>query len=66
MGDNFTRKERRFEGVHMIEPPASITYWSVVSRDSSHITFMLAVLNCIDVHATDIGNAYLNAPIPVK
>ena len=26
MGDNFTRKERRFEGVHMIEPPASITY----------------------------------------
>jgi hypothetical protein len=58
---DFTRKARYVAGGHMTDPPASITYSSVVSRDSVRIAFMLAALNDIDVLATDIGNAYLNA-----
>ncbi len=58
---DFTRKARFVAGGHMTDPPASITYSSVVSRDSVRIAFMLAALNDIDKLACDIGNAYLNA-----
>jgi hypothetical protein len=58
---DFTRKARFVAGGHMTDPPASITYSSVVSRDSVRIAFMLAALNDIDILACDIGNAYLNA-----
>jgi hypothetical protein len=46
----------------MTEPPASITYLSIVSRDSVRLAFLLAALNDMDIMACDIGNAYLNAP----
>jgi hypothetical protein len=58
---DFTRKARYVAGGHMTDPPATITYSSVVSRDSLRIAFLLAALNDIDILATDIGNAYLNA-----
>jgi hypothetical protein len=58
---DFTRKARFVTGGHMNDPPESITYSSVVSQDSVHITFLLAALNGIGILATDIGNAYLNA-----
>ncbi len=48
-------------GGHMNDPPSSITYSSVVSRDSMRIALLLAALNDIDLLATIIGNAYLNA-----
>jgi len=60
---NFERKARFCAGGHMTETPASITYSSVVSRDSIRIGFMLAALNGIDVLACDLENAYLNAPV---
>jgi len=58
---DFTRKARYVAGGHMTDPPSSITYASVVSRDSVRIAFMIAALNDIDILACDIGNAYLNA-----
>lgn len=58
---DFTRKARFVAGGHMTNPPPEITYSSVVSRDSVRIAFLLAALNDIDLLATDIGNAYLNA-----
>jgi hypothetical protein len=58
---DFTRKARFVAGGHMTEPPASITYSSVVSRDSVRIAFLLAALNDVNLLSTDIGNAYLNA-----
>ena len=58
---DMTRKARFVAGGHMTKPPSSITYASVVSRDSVRIAFMLAALNDLDVQAADIGNAYLNA-----
>ena len=59
---DFTRKARFVAGGHMTDPPASMTYSSVVSRETVRIALLLAALNDLDVCAADIGNAYLNAP----
>ena len=45
----------------MTETPASLTYSSVVARDSVRIAFVLAALNELDIRACDIQNAYLTA-----
>ncbi len=58
---DFTRKARFVAGGHKTETPKSITYSSVVSRDSIRIVFLLAALNEVDILAADIGNTYLNA-----
>jgi Reverse transcriptase (RNA-dependent DNA polymerase) len=58
---DFTRKARLVAGGHMTDPPSSMTYASVVSRESVRIALMIAALNDLDVLAADIGNAYLNA-----
>jgi hypothetical protein len=58
---DFTRKARFVAGGHMTETPSSLTYSSVVSRDSVKIAFLIAALNNIDIMSCDIGNAYLNA-----
>jgi len=59
---NFTRKARLVAGGHMTDSPASITYASVVGRDSVRIAFLLAALNGLDIMVANIGNAYLHAP----
>jgi len=41
---------------------ASVTYASVVSRESVHIAFVFAAFNGLEMEAADVGNAYLNAP----
>ena len=61
MDGAFTRKARLVADGHKTRPPSSITYSSVVSRDSVRIGLTLASLNSLDVSAYDIGNAYLNA-----
>jgi hypothetical protein len=63
---DFTRKARFVAGGHMTQPASSITYSSVVSRDSVRIAFLLATLNGLKILACDIGNAYLNAPCREK
>ena len=50
----------------MTEAPASITYSSVVRRDSVQLAFMIAFLNNIELIACDVGNAYLYAPCQEK
>jgi hypothetical protein len=60
---DFTRKARLVAGGHVTDPPSSITYASVVSRESVRIAFLIAALNDLDIMAADIGNAYLNAPV---
>ena len=61
MGENFSRKARMVAGGHMTDTPATITYSSVVSRDSVRIAFLYAALNDLKVFACDIQNAYLTA-----
>ena len=56
------RKARLVAGGHKTDPPKESTYSSVVSRDSVRIAFTIAALNCLDVLAGDVQNAYLNAP----
>jgi hypothetical protein len=46
----------------MTEAPASITYSSVVSRDSVRLCLLIAALNSLDVLSCDIQGAYLTAP----
>jgi hypothetical protein len=48
-------------GGHMTKTPMSITYSSVVSRDSVRIAFLIITLNDLDIMACDVSNAYLNA-----
>ena len=58
---DFTRKSRFVAGGHKTDTPGSITYSSVVSRDSVRLAFLIAGLNDLDVLAGDVTNAYLNA-----
>lgn len=58
---DFTRKARFVAGGHMTDPPASLTYASVVSRDSVRIALLIAALNDLDVLCADVSNAYINA-----
>jgi len=58
---DFTRIAHFIAGGRMMNPPDSITYSSIVSRDSIRIAFLLAMLNDVNILTTDIGNAYLNA-----
>jgi hypothetical protein len=62
----FTRKARLVAGGHTTEAPATMTYSSVVSRDSIRLAFLIAALNDIEICAADVGNAYLNAPCKEK
>jgi hypothetical protein len=61
MGENFRRKARFVAGGHTTEVPSTLTYASVVSRDSVRIALTIAALNGLQVMACDIQNAYLTA-----
>ena len=63
---DFTRKARFVAGGHTTETPTSLTYSSVVSRDSIRLGFLIAALNGLDIMACDLENAYLNAPCKEK
>ena len=58
---DFTLKARFVAGGHTTDTPGSITYSSVVSRNSVQLAFLIAGLNDLDILAGDITNAYLNA-----
>ena len=60
---DLTRKARFCANGNEAEAPASITYSSVVSRDSIRIVFLIAGLNDLDILAADVKNAYLNANV---
>ena len=55
------RKARFVAGGHMTGEPESMTYASVVSRESVHLALMLAALNGLEVLQADVKGAYLNA-----
>lgn len=66
LGEGFRRKARFVGDGHKTETPNSVTYSSVVSRDSVRIMLMIAALNELDVEGADIENAYLTAPCREK
>ena len=62
LGENFRRKARFCADGHKTATPASMTYSSVVSRDSVRIALLMAALNGLNLRAADIKNAFLTAP----
>ena len=62
LSENFRRKLRFVADGHLVETPASVTYSTVVSRDSIRMLLMTAALNDLDVMGADIQNAFLSAP----
>ena len=48
-------------GGHLVYPPLSMTYVSVVSRDNVRLVFLIESLNDLDILAGDIQNTHLNA-----
>ena len=62
LGENFRRKARVVADGHRTDVSASITYSSVVSRDSVRICLLIATLNDLEIKCGDIKNAYLTAP----
>ena len=56
---DFTQKARFVAGGRTTSAPTSMTYSSVVARDSVRLVLLHAALNDIDLLAADIGNAYL-------
>ena len=63
---DFTRKARLVARGDQTDPPSTITYSSVVSRESVRLAFLIAALNGLNMKMFDIGNAYLNAPAAEK
>ena len=64
LGKGFRRKARLVADGHKTETPSSITYSSVVARDSVRICLLLAALNELELKGADI--AYLTAPCREK
>ena len=60
--EDLWRKSRYVAQGCVTETPATITYASVVSRESMRIALTLAALNDLEVKTGDIQNAYLTAP----
>ena len=61
LGENFSRKARLVGGGHTTTAPSSITFSSVVSRDSVRIALTISALNEFDILACDIQNTYITA-----
>ncbi len=61
LGENFRRKARLVAGGHATKTPSTITYSSVVARDSVRIALTIAALNGLSILSCDIQNAYLTA-----
>ena len=64
--ENFRCKARLVTGGHMTEALATITYASIVSRETVRIALMIAALNDLEVKLGDILNAYVQAPVTEK
>ena len=54
LGEGFRRKARFVGDSHKTKTPRSVTYSSVVSRDSVRIILMIAALNGLDIEGADI------------
>ena len=62
LGENFRRKARFCADGHKTEAPPSVTYSTVVSRDSVRVILLVAALNELEVLSGDVQNTYLTAP----
>ena len=64
--EDFRRKDRLVAGGRVTDPPATIIYVSVVSRQTVRISFALADLNDFPLKVVSIQNYYITAPVTKK
>ena len=57
---------RLVAGGHATKAPATLTYASIMSRETMRIALLMAALNNIDIWAADVLNAYITAPCQEK
>ncbi len=53
-------------GGHLTEAPVTITYASVVSRETVRLTLTFASLNDLEVKVDNVLNAYITTPVKEK
>ena len=63
---DLTRKARICARGDQTDPPMSVTYASVVTRESIRLAFVIAALNGLNVLSADVSGAYLNAKCAEK
>jgi hypothetical protein len=61
--EDFRQKARLVAGGHRTKAPATITYASMVSRETMHLALTIASLNDLEVKIGDVLNAYITAPV---
>ncbi len=64
--EDFRRKARLVAGGHRTEAPATITYASMVSRETVRLALTIAALNDLEGKVGDVLNAYITAPVQEK
>ena len=64
--EDFKREAQLIAGDHKTKAPATITYASVVSRETVRIALMLVALNDLKVKVGDVLDAYITAPVKEK
>jgi hypothetical protein len=64
--EDYCCKARLVARGHVTKAPATLTYASVMSQETVQIALLLAVLNDIDIWATDVLNAYITVPCREK
>jgi hypothetical protein len=53
-------------GGHQTKAPATITYASVVSRETVRLALTISSLNDLKVRVGDVLNAYITTPVKEK
>ena len=64
--ENFRQKAQLVAGGHKTKAPPTVTYASVVSRETVRLALTIAALNDLEVKFGDVLNAYITAPITEK
>ena len=64
--EDFRQKARLVAGGHLTKAPATITYASVVSRETVRLALTFAPLNDLEVKVGNVLNAYITAPVKEK
>ena len=64
--EDFRQKARLVAGGHMTKTPATITYASIIMRETVRIVLMIIALNDLKVKSGNILNAYIQAPVTEK
>ena len=64
--EDFRCKAWLLAGGHATKALATITYASIMSRETIWITLLLAVLNDVDIWAANVLDAYITVPCHKK